>query len=63
MMSSKSLFVMVMVVVGAFASGCTMTMPEHGRPFSIGPAGNPNSHEMAPVPSGPGLSHDDHAPR
>ena len=47
------------IVLAALASGCTVTLPEHGRRLSIGPAANPGAREMPPFPSGPGLAHDD----
>jgi hypothetical protein len=48
----------VLVVMSAFASGCTMTLPEHGRSLSVGPAANPNSRETPPQPMSLGRSDD-----
>jgi len=38
----------MMAMMTAFASGCTITLPEHGRPLSVGPATNPTHGETAP---------------
>jgi hypothetical protein len=58
----KTMVAVSMLVVAAFATGCTVTFPENGRPLTVSPQANPGARESLPQTQGRALAYDDRNP-